>query len=172
MADEFEYQEVAIPEDTGIEYAEGKYIQIIPASAMIPKVGEHQTLTILKAATHYTEQEILKMDWADEVLEIMELVDEHFDERGKVTWDEDEEVHIIKLYYPIEARKGLPMVQLKMRRPSGEDMLVEDDLTDTRLVIKRVAALCSIPRSVARKLAWVDVRTCFDLFPKNKRISS
>ena len=159
--------EIAIKEDTGIEYADGRHIKIVPASAMIPK-GEHQTRTILKAATHYTDADIDDMDWAGEILDIMELVDEHFDERGEVEWDEDKELYTIKLAYPVEMSRGMPITHIRMKRPSGKDMLVEDDDVDVRLIIKRVASLCNVPRPVVRKMAWCDVRTCFDLFQRRK----
>lgn len=158
---------VVVKDATNIMYDNEHFVKIVPASAMIAKSGEHQTRTILKAATHYTDADIDEMDWAGDILEVMECVDEHFDERGKVEWDEETELYTITLVYPVELHRGMPITAIRMRRPKGKDMLVEDDDVDVRLIIKRVASLCKIPRSVVRKMAWCDVRTALDLFQKS-----
>lgn len=150
---------------TRVEYADGKFLKVIRAADMVTQGSEHSTRRIIRSVTHYTGEDVDQMDYAD-VIALMELIDECLEERANYTEDADGNYYV-ELLHPIEIASGIPLTHITMRRPKGRDMLVNDEDDEaTKLIIKRVAMLCGLPRTAVRKMAWVDVATCIELFRK------
>lgn len=153
-----------VREFTDIEYEAGRNLAPVLVTSMVDS-NEHSTRKIIKASTHYTDDDIDAMTFA-RITELIEMLDEHLEEQPTIAELADSSGWRIDLSYPVDMGGGLVVGHINMRRPTGRDMLDTTHGTDSdvRLIIRRIATLAGRPRSFVRKMAWCDIAACVQLF--------